>query len=75
MCIMTKEHGIRLIVQYYPLYRYPLFKKMGFAEADCPKLEKFWSGSFSYPWCLDIGQENLDYMADRTCETISMLKA
>ena len=71
MSMMTKEHGIRLIVQYYPLYRYPLFKKMGLGEADCPNLEKFWGNSFSYPWCLDIGQEKLDYMADRTCQTIS----
>jgi hypothetical protein len=27
------------------------------------------------PWRLNIGQENLDYMADRASDTISMLKA
>jgi len=74
MSLMTKKHGIRLIVQYYPLYRYPLFKKMGFGEADCPNLETFWSNSFSYPWCLDIGEEKLDYMADRTYQSIIELK-
>jgi dTDP-4-amino-4,6-dideoxygalactose transaminase len=74
MSLMTKKHGIRLIVQYYPLYRYPLFKKMGFGEADCPNLESFWPNSFSYPWCLDIGEEKLDYMADRTLQSIVELK-
>ena len=27
--LMTKKYGIRCIVQYYPLYRYPLFQRKG----------------------------------------------
>ena len=27
--LMTQKYGVRCIVQYYPLYRYPLFRKKG----------------------------------------------
>lgn len=74
MDVMTKEHGIQLIVQYRPLYRYPLFQQMGFGEADCPNLEKFWSSSFSYPWWHGIPEEKLDYMADCTQKAVESLK-
>ena len=74
MDIMTKEYRIRLIVQYYPLYRYPLFKKMGFGSADCPNLEFHWDNSFSYPWWHGIDKEILDYYIDSTKKTIQKLK-
>ena len=48
--LMTKKYGIRCIVQYYPLYRYPLFQRKGCGEFDCPVLDKWWDGSFSFPW-------------------------
>ena len=50
--LMTKKYGIRCIVQYYPLYRYPLFQRKGCGEFDCPVLDKWWDGSFSFPWWL-----------------------
>lgn len=72
--VMTNKHGIRLIVQYYPLYRYPLFQKMGLGEANCPNLEEFWFNSFSYPWWLGIPEETLDYLVDCTTQTIEALR-
>ena len=27
--LLTQKYGVRAIVQYYPLYRYPLFQKKG----------------------------------------------
>lgn len=32
--LMTKKYGIRCIVQYYPLYRYPLFQRKGCGEFE-----------------------------------------
>ena len=34
--LMTKKYGIRCIVQYYPLYRYPLFQRKGCGEFTAP---------------------------------------
>ena len=32
-----KKYGIRSIVQYYPLYRYPLFQKLGCGRFRLPR--------------------------------------
>ena len=74
MDIMVSEFRIRMITQYYPLYRYPLFKKMGFGKADCPNLEAYWDNSFSYPQSSDHTFEDIDYMIDSTKKAIAKLK-
>lgn len=72
---MTKEHGIQIIVQYYPLYKYPLFQKMGFGQADCPILDQYWPTSFGYPWGCGLSEETLDYVANCTIKSVEALKA
>lgn len=59
---LSKEAGIRAIVQYYPLYRYPLFQKLGAGEQNCPALDKWWDNSFSFPWWIGMPDENMDYL-------------
>lgn len=62
MDILVNEYRIRAIVQYHPLYRYPLFQKMGFGKHDCPVLEGWWDNSFSFPWWCGMPDETLDYL-------------
>ena len=73
--LLTKEYKIRAIVQYYPLYRYPLFQKMGFGGQDCPVLENWWDNSFSFPWCSGMTDETIDYLVDSTKAAINKLKS
>ena len=75
MDITTTQYGIRNIVQYYPLYRFPLFQKGGFGEHDCPMLDKWWDNSFSFPWWCEIPDETIAYLADSTKAAIKMLKS
>ncbi|HRF50193.1 MAG TPA: DegT/DnrJ/EryC1/StrS family aminotransferase [Anaerolineales bacterium] len=72
---LTSEAGIRAIVQYHPLYRYPLFKSLGAGEHDCPRLEKWWDNSFSLPWWIGMPDETLEYLADSVKAGIAALKA
>ena len=72
---LTTEAGIRAIVQYHPLYRYPLFQKLGACEQDCPVLENWWDNSFSLPWWIGMPDETLDYLANSVKAGISTLKA
>ena len=72
---LTGEAGIRAIVQYHPLYRYPLFQKLGAGEQDCPVLEGWWDNSFSMPWWIGMPDETLDYLANSIKAGISALKA
>ncbi len=73
--LLTTKYGIRSIVQYYPLYRYPLFQKLGCGEHDCPVLEGWWDNSFSVPmWC-GMDDEVLMTIADSVKVAIADLKA
>lgn len=71
---LTGEAGIRAIVQYYPLYRYPLFQKLGAGEQDCPQLDKWWDNSFSFPWWIGMPDETLDYLVASIKAGIASLK-
>ena len=72
--ILVNKYKIRCIVQYYPLYRYPLFQKMGFSQHDCPVLESWWDNSFSIPWWNGIPDETIDYMVSSIKNAIKTLK-
>ncbi len=72
--VLTKEQGIRAIVQYYPLYRYPLFQKLVGGEADCPVTEAWWDGSFSFPWWCGIDDATIDTMCDALKASVAALK-
>jgi len=71
---LSNEAGIRAIVQYYPLYRYPIFQKLGAGEFDTPVLEEWWDNSFSFPWWVGMPDETLDYLADSLKAGIASLK-
>lgn len=73
--ILVNDYGIRAIVQYYPLYRYPLFQKLGAGEHDCPLLESWWDNSFSLPWWAGIPDDTLDYLVSSLKAAIARLKA
>lgn len=44
------DAGVRAVVQYYPLYRYPMFQKAGFGEANCPETDRFFDNMISFPF-------------------------
>jgi len=42
--------GVQCVVQYYPLYRYDLYKKAGYGEAYCPVTDHFFDNMVSFPF-------------------------
>ena len=72
--LMTKKYGIRCIVQYYPLYRYPLFQRKGCGEFDCPVLDKWWDGSFSFPWWCGMDDTVLDTLCSSLISAVEELR-
>ncbi len=75
MDILVNEYKIRCIVQYYPLYRYPLFQKLGAGEYDCPVLESWWDNSFSFPWWCGMDDETIEYLTSSLKAAIKKLKS
>lgn len=47
---LAKEYRVKSVVQYYPLYRYPLFIRGGFGEANCPETDSFFDNMISLPF-------------------------
>lgn len=72
---LANEARVRAIVQYHPLYRYPLFRDLGAAEHDCPYLEGWWDNSFSFPWWAGMPEETLDYLVSSVKAGIASFKS
>jgi perosamine synthetase len=72
--ILVNEYRIRSIVQYYPLYRFPLFKKLGAGDHDCPVLENWWDNSFSFPWWCGIPDDTIEYLTGSLKKAVNKLK-
>ena len=50
MACLSYSLGVRVVVQYNPLYRYPMFIKAGFGEAHCPETDRFFDRMVSFPF-------------------------
>ena len=69
--LLTGKYRVRAIVQYYPLYRFPLFQKKGMGAYDCPVLDKWWDDSFSFPWWCGVDDpEGTNAKIDLMCERL-----
>lgn len=62
--ILFNEYGIKTIIQFYPLYRYDLFKKKGLSDANVPQTDSFFDNMISFPFSLVIEETDFQYMID-----------
>lgn len=54
--------GVRAVVQYCPLYRYPMFQKGGFAAACCPETDRFYDNMVSFPFQQWMSEDQFELM-------------
>lgn len=71
---MVQKYKIKTIVQYNPLYRYPMFKKAGFGCADCPNTDDFFDNMISFPFHLWMPDSDFEYMINSTKKAIEELR-
>jgi dTDP-4-amino-4,6-dideoxygalactose transaminase len=60
------ESGVQCVVQYYPLHRYDLYKKLGFDKADCLNSEEFFDNMVSFPFHHMMSEEDFESMLEIT---------
>jgi dTDP-4-amino-4,6-dideoxygalactose transaminase len=72
---MFREFGIRCVVQYYPLNRYPYYRKLGFGQASCPNADDFFDHMISFPFQHSLTEEQTAYMLACTRETLDGLRS
>jgi len=65
------EEGVQCVVQYYPLNRYDLYKKMGYGKADCPNTDQFFDNMVSFPFQHMLSDEEFDEMIVITKKILS----
>ena len=63
---MMGEHGVKCVVQYYPLNRYPLYQKLGLGTADCPAADAFFDHMISFPFQHNLTEKEFDIMLAAT---------
>ncbi|MCZ8157112.1 MAG: DegT/DnrJ/EryC1/StrS family aminotransferase [Leptospira sp.] len=73
--LLSKKFGIQAIVQYYPLYRYDLFKKMNLSDADCPEVDNFFDNMISLPFHIWLSDIDFDYMIESVQKAILELRS
>lgn len=71
---LVYEKKIKCVVQYYPLNRYSLYQKLGFAEANCPNADEFFDNMISFPFQHWMSDEDFLYMLEATQEVMMELK-
>jgi perosamine synthetase len=59
---LAKDFGVQAIVQYYPLYRYDLYRKLGFDEYNCPNTDLFFDSMISFPFHHMMDDSEIEYM-------------
>lgn len=74
MELMAFKHKVKVIVQYYPLYRYPMFRKAGLGEANCPNTDRFFDNMVSFPFHQWLPDDKLAYMVNAAKESILELR-
>lgn len=72
--MMAFTCGIKLVVQYCPLYRYPMFKKAGLGDAECPVSDRFFDTMVSFPFHHWLPEEDFEYMIQSTIYSLDQLR-
>lgn len=71
---MDKDEGIECVVQYYPLYRYDLYKKANQGKANCPKTDIFFDNMISFPFHHMMSNEDFDWIMEATKRVLNGLR-
>jgi len=71
---LFNKYNIKAIVQYYPLYRYPMFIKGGFQNNDCKNTNLFFDNMIAFPNNDELKDYELDYIIDSIKSSIQELR-
>jgi len=70
---MASNKKIQCVVQYYPLNRYPLYKKLGFSKAKCPNADRFFDNMISFPFQETLTDDEINQILESTKEVLKKI--
>ena len=71
---MSEDKKIQCVVQYYPLNRYDLYRKLGFGKANCLNADDFFDNMVSFPFHYMMSDSDFEYMLQSTIEVLKELE-
>lgn len=71
---LYKDYSIKCATQYYPLYEYPLFKKMGFGKHKCPNTDIFYKNMISFPFHIWMTDKQFNYLISSVKKSLLELR-
>jgi len=72
--LLNNKFGVKTVVQYYPLYRYPLFNDAGFGQANCPETDLFFDNMISFPFQHWMPDEDFSLMIELVSQALKALR-
>lgn len=72
--LIAFKYKVKAIVQYYPLYRYSMFIKVGFGKADCPVTDNYFDNMVSFPFHHWLTAGQIKYMVTAIKNTLKELR-
>ena len=72
--LLAFRYGVKAVVQYCPLYRYPLFIKAGFGAAHCPNSDELFDNMVSFPFHLWQPEQQFLTMIEATRQALTTLR-
>ncbi len=66
--------GVKAVVQYYPLYRYPMFQKAGLATGECKNTDYFFDNMVSLPFHHWMSQDDFTTMIRLVKKALDVLR-
>ena len=73
--ILYSKYNIKCSTQYYPLYRYSLFKKMGLStQPKCKNTDYFYDNMISFPFHVWMNNNQLNYMIKSIKNSLDILR-
>jgi perosamine synthetase len=72
--LLYKEYNIKAVVQYYPLYRYPMFVKAGFSDSFCPNTDKFFDNMLALPNHDELSKKEINYITKSVASAVEKLR-
>ena len=70
---MSKSEGVQCAVQYYPLNRYDMYKKLGLGKSNCPNSDLFFDNMISFPFNHTITDDEIETMINSIKNTITQI--
>ncbi|PHS56348.1 MAG: aminotransferase [Sulfurimonas sp.] len=70
---MSEDKSVQCVVQYYPLNRYDLYKKLGFSESNCPNTDDFFDNMISFPFHHMMNDNDFEYMMQSTKKVLEII--